>query len=170
VLRSLKYICDDDGQRTKIVREDGTRIYFDYDAAHRLTGEDWLDPSDVHLYAFAYEYDAAGNRLKKAFNGEVTYYDYNNLNQLTTEAILGGDATYYTWTPDGAMATKHDNGGWTYYTWDVDESLKSIEAPNVTLDNGYNARMQRVWRCEDGSRERLIYDGDKLVGEMPEGA
>ncbi|MEN6645438.1 MAG: hypothetical protein ABFE08_23590, partial [Armatimonadia bacterium] len=165
VLQSLYYTYDDDGQRTKIEREDGTRIYYSYDAAHRLTGEDWLDQSDSHIYGFAYQYDAAGNRLRKTFNGEVTYYDYNNLNQLTTERVLGGEATYYTWTADGAMATKQDVAGWTYYTWDVDESLKKIETPNVSLDNKYNARMQRVWRNEDGEAEWLVYDAQKLVAE-----
>ncbi len=30
------------------------------------------------------------------------------------------------------------------YTWDVDESLTQIAAPEVTLDNKYNARMQRM--------------------------
>ncbi|MBU0609762.1 MAG: hypothetical protein KKI08_17885 [Armatimonadetes bacterium] len=52
LLQSLCYTYDDDGQRTRIVREDDTRIYY-YDAAHRLTGEDWLDPNNMHLYAFA---------------------------------------------------------------------------------------------------------------------
>lgn len=46
VLQSLEYTYDADGQRTKIVREDGTRIYFSYDLARRLTGDDRLDPSD----------------------------------------------------------------------------------------------------------------------------
>jgi len=169
VLQSLYYTYDDDGQRTKIEREDGTRIYYGYALAHRLTGEDRLDPSDVHLYAFAYDYDAAGNRLQKTFNGEITYYAYNNLNQLKTEAVLGGDTTDYTWTADGEMATKHEAAGWTYYTWDVDESLKTIAAPNVTLENKYNSRMQRVWRSEDGNAELLVYDDQKLVAEVPEG-
>ncbi|MEI6502902.1 MAG: hypothetical protein WCP21_17970, partial [Armatimonadota bacterium] len=160
---------DDDGQRTRIEREDGTRIYYSYDLAHRLTGEDWLDPSDAHLYAFAYDYDAAGNRLQKTFNGEVTYYAYNNLNQLETEAILGGDTTEYTWTADGEMATKHEAAGWTYYTWDVDESLKQIAAPNVTLENKYNSRMQRVWRSEDGDASNLIYDSQRLIAEATDG-
>ncbi|MEN6643887.1 MAG: RHS repeat-associated core domain-containing protein, partial [Armatimonadia bacterium] len=100
---------------------------------------------------------------------EVTYYDYNNLNQLTTERVLGGEATYYTWTADGAMATKQEAAGWTYYTWDVDESLKRIEAPNVTLDNKYNARMQRVWRSDDGEAEYLVCDAQKLVAEVAAG-
>jgi YD repeat-containing protein len=165
LLERLYYTYDDDGQRSKIVREDNTRIYYDYDAAHRLTGETWLDNWGAALYAFAYDYDAAGNRLKKTFNGEVTYYDYNSLNQLTAERVLGGDATYYTWTDDGAMATKQDVAGWTYYTWDVDESLTKIEAPDVTLDNKYNSRMQRVARDEDGDAETLIYDSQKLLAE-----
>jgi len=133
--------------------------------AHRLTGEDWLDPSDVHLYAFAYEYDAAGNRLRKTFNGEVTYYNYNNLNQLEAESVLGGDTTDYTWTADGEMETKHEAAGWTYYTWDVDESLRRIAAPETTLDNKYNSQMQRVQRVEDGAASDLIYDNQKLIAE-----
>ncbi|MEN6301283.1 MAG: hypothetical protein ABFD96_01085, partial [Armatimonadia bacterium] len=169
VLQSLHYKYADDGQRERIDREGGTRIYYKYDDAHRLTGEDWLDPSDNHIYGFAYEYDDAGNREKKTFNGEVTYYDYNNLNQLTTERVLGGEATYYTWTADGAMATKQEAAGWTYYTWDVDESLTKIEAPETTLESKYNARMQRVWRREDGAAEWLVYDAQKLVAEATTG-
>jgi hypothetical protein len=48
----------------------------------------------------------AGNREQKTFNGEVTYYAYSRLNQFEDEAVLGGDATYYTWAADGGMATK----------------------------------------------------------------
>eukprot|EP00825_Cyclidium_porcatum_P007513 TRINITY_DN13768_c0_g1_i1.p2 TRINITY_DN13768_c0_g1~~TRINITY_DN13768_c0_g1_i1.p2 ORF type:complete len:245 (-),score=-14.29 TRINITY_DN13768_c0_g1_i1:77-811(-) len=110
-----------------------------------------------------------GNRLRKTFSGEVTYYDYNSLNQLETERVLGGGATYYTWTADGEMATKQDAAGWTYYTWDVDESLKMIEAPETTLENRYNSRMQRVWRSEDGDASDLVYDSQKLIAEATGG-
>jgi hypothetical protein len=41
----------------------------------------------------------------------VICYDYSSLNQLTTERVLGGDATYCTWTDDGAMATKQEVAG-----------------------------------------------------------
>jgi hypothetical protein len=62
-------------------------------------------------------------RVKKTFNDEVTYYDCNNLNQLTTERVLGGGATCY--------------------TRDVDKSLTKIEAPAVTLEN----KRKRACRC-----------------------
>ena len=178
VLQSLYHSYDGDGQRTKIIREDNTRIYYNYDLAHRLTGEDWLDPADTHTYAFAYEYDAAGNRLQKTFNGEVTYYDYNNLNQLETERMLGGGATgdclqsRCTWTADHQMATKQEAAGTTYCTWDVDEGLKKIEAPGsrpAGLENRYNSRMQRVWRSEDGEASSLVYDSQKLIAEATGG-
>jgi RHS repeat-associated protein len=68
------------------------------------------------------------------------------------------------------MATKHEAASWTYYTWDVDESLKKIEAPIVTLENKYNSRMQRVWRSEDGAAESLIYDSQKLIAEASSGS
>ena len=86
-----------------------------------------------------------------------------------------GGATYYTWTADGEMATKHEAAGWTgdrrrsRYTWDVDESLTKIEAPQTTLENRYNSRMQRVWRREDGDASDLVYDSDKLIAEATGG-
>jgi hypothetical protein len=63
------------------------------------------------------------------------------------------------------MGTKQEAAGWTYYTWDVDESLTRIQAPDVTLANKYNSRMQRVARDEDGDSETLVYDGQKLLAE-----
>jgi YD repeat-containing protein len=163
-LQSLYYTYDGDGRRTRIVREDGRAVYFGYDDASRLTGETWLTSGGTQLYAFAYQYDAAGNRKQKTFNGITTTYNYNTLNQLTSEATAGA-TTYYTWTADGEMATKHDATGWTYYTWDVDESLKHIQTPSDDLANLYNSRMQRVQRTEAGAVTYMLYDGEKLAEE-----
>ncbi len=85
--------------------------------------------------------------------------------------VLGGGATYYTWTPDGEIATKHDATGWTHYTWDVDESLTRIQARDVTPENLYNYRMQRVSRAEDGgAATSLVYDTEKLIAEAAGGS
>ncbi|MEN6344149.1 MAG: RHS repeat-associated core domain-containing protein, partial [Armatimonadia bacterium] len=102
-------------------------------------------------------------------NGETTYYEYNTLNQLTLERSTAGAQTYYQWQADGAMASQQDVEGWTYFTWDVDEALTRIQAPGVTLDNKYNAHMQRVWRSENGIAETLIYDDQKLIAELTTG-
>jgi RHS repeat-associated protein len=164
LLQSLYYTYDGDGRRTKIVREDGKAIYYAYDATSRLTGETWLTSGGTQLYAFAYQYDSAGNRKQKTFNSVTTTYSYNTLNQLTAETTAGA-TTYYTWAADGEMATKHDTTGWSYYTWDVDESLKRIQTPSDDLANLYNSRMQRTQRTEAGAVTYLLYDGQKLATE-----
>ncbi len=78
---SFEYTRTAAGDPVKIVREDGGYTYHDYDALHRLIGEEQFAADDTSLYALDYTYDAAGNRLSKSFNGVDTYYSYNMLNQ-----------------------------------------------------------------------------------------
>ena len=54
------------------MRETGTSIYYNYDAVARLTDEDWLDSGDTGLYAYDYQYDAAGNRARLTKDGVTT--------------------------------------------------------------------------------------------------
>ncbi|MCE5239185.1 hypothetical protein LLH23_11940, partial [bacterium] len=109
------------------MREDGTSIYYRYDAAGRLAREDDLDGSGQGLYAFDCRFDAAGDRRQLTKNGETTYYQYNTLNQLTLEGSTGGALTYYQWQADGALAGKQDARSTTYFTWDVDEALTQAD-------------------------------------------
>ena len=163
LLQSLYYTYDPDSRRTKIVREDGTGIYYNYDAAGRLTDEDWLNSAGSGLYAFDYSFDAAGNRTQMTKDGVTTYYEYNNLNQLTAEKKTTGELTYYTYQQDGALATKHEAAGWSYFTWDVDESLTQVATPATQLENAYDAEMKRVRRTEGNQATYFAFDGEKLV-------
>ena len=79
---SFEYTRTAAGDPTRIDREDGGYVEYDYDALHRLTDEEQFDSGDTSLYAFGYTYDAAGDRLTKTFNGTETSYQCNTLNQL----------------------------------------------------------------------------------------
>jgi YD repeat-containing protein len=108
--------------------------YFGYDDAGRLIGEDWLDGDGGSLYAFAWEYDPAGNRTLQVRNGVATYYEYDALNELTHERT--GDAhTYYEWNEDGALAVKRGAAGETIFAWDPTEAMESATLPDSSARN-----------------------------------
>ncbi|MGW4795593.1 RHS repeat domain-containing protein [Nonomuraea sp. NPDC004297] len=86
----------------------GTSTY-DYDHAGRLTS--WTAPGGA---VTAYEWDAAGNRIKA---GNATF-TYDERNRLTT-----GDGTDYTYTPRGTLATSTKAGSTTSYTFDAFDRL-----------------------------------------------
>lgn len=140
--------------------------------AARLVGEDWLDSSSAGLYAYEYEYDAAGNRARLTKDAVTTYYAYNSLNQLTMAEDTEGARTYYEYQADGATSRKHDATGWTYFTWDVDEALRelgTVGAGSSTKQvNTYDAEMKRVSRTSyvndfPAGGSHFISDGDKVA-------
>ncbi len=69
---AVYYTYDEDGRRTKLERK-GTP-YFLADVAKKvwcplfsLTSEEWLDDDEASVNAFAWEYDAAGNRTEQVW-------------------------------------------------------------------------------------------------------
>ncbi|TDE56125.1 hypothetical protein E1295_11995 [Nonomuraea mesophila] len=86
----------------------GTSTYA-YDHAGRLTS--WTAPDGATT---AYEWDAAGNRTKA---GDKTF-TYDERNRLLT-----GDASTYTYTPRGTLATQTKDGTTTGYTFDAFDRL-----------------------------------------------
>ncbi|MBU0678742.1 MAG: hypothetical protein KJ626_11565 [Verrucomicrobia bacterium] len=91
VLLSFAYTYDGHDQRTRVVREDGRRIDYGYDAIGQLTSAEGYmgDDSAWPGYSFRYAYDPAGNMTQKVENGFVTSTRYNELNQLTTSGWAG---------------------------------------------------------------------------------
>ena len=67
-------------------------IYYAYDEADRLTGEDWYDEQMTPLYAFQWDYDAAGNRTYESRDGQATYYTYRCVCQLVS---VGGPGFFF---------------------------------------------------------------------------
>ncbi|MEV5494716.1 polymorphic toxin-type HINT domain-containing protein [Nonomuraea fuscirosea] len=86
----------------------GTNTYA-YDHAGRLIS--WTAPGGA---VTAYEWDAAGNRIK-AGDKSFTYDERNRL--------ISGDGTDYTYTPRGTMATSTKAGATTQYTFDAFDRL-----------------------------------------------
>lgn len=97
VLSSFAIAVDNADQRTQVIREDGTRYDYSYDALGQLTNAaaTLVDDTPWDAYRFGYQYDAAGNPLEQNKNGLVYSNSFNDLNQNVvtvpggTLAVLG---------------------------------------------------------------------------------
>ncbi len=99
------------GRISSVRREDGDVIYYAYDEADRLTGEQWYDEQMTPLYAFQWDYDAAGNRTYESRDGQETYYTYDAGNQLTTTQGPAG-WSYFSYDADGNCMECHGRGAY----------------------------------------------------------
>ena len=78
------YTFDALGRRTGMTTLDGQWTY-NYDAVGQLTHAVFASTNPtVPNQDLAYEYDAAGNRVRMIVNGVVTTYQANDLNEYTT--------------------------------------------------------------------------------------
>jgi RHS repeat-associated protein len=119
------------------------------------------------VYAFSWEYDAAGNRTVQVRDGVPTYYDYNTLNQLTHE-VTDGAHTYYTYDADGQLTSRQNAGGTQEFAWGFESRMREAVLPDeTTWDYRYILGSQR-WRkrkVDEEERTDFIYDGEKVAEE-----
>ena len=91
VLSSFALTVDDADQRTQVVREDGTRYDYSYDAIGQLTNASATLAYETpwQAYQYGYQYDNTGNPLEQDKNGLVYSNSFNNLNQ-NVATVPGG--------------------------------------------------------------------------------
>lgn len=91
VLSSFAITVNDADQRTQVIREDGMRYDYSYDAVGQLTNATatLADNTPWQAYGFGYQYDSAGNPLEQDKNGLIYSNSFNNLNQ-NVATVLGG--------------------------------------------------------------------------------
>ncbi len=91
VLSFYAITVNDADQRIQIVREDGTRYDYSYDAIGQLTNASAMlaDDTPWQAYQFGYQYDLAGNPVEQDKNGLIYSNSFNGLNQ-NVSTIPGG--------------------------------------------------------------------------------
>lgn len=91
ILSSFAIAVDDADQRTQVVREDGMRYDYSYDAIGQLTNAvaTLADDTPWQAYRFGYQYDSAGNPVEQDKNGLVFSNSFNHLNQ-NVATVPGG--------------------------------------------------------------------------------
>ena len=91
VLSSFAITVDNADQRTQVIREDGTRYNYGYDAIGQLTNAAATLPDQTpwKAYQFGYQYDNTGNPVEQDKNGLVFSNSFNHLNQ-NVATVPGG--------------------------------------------------------------------------------
>ncbi|MGW3353761.1 RHS repeat-associated core domain-containing protein [Nonomuraea rubra] len=143
-LAKITYGWDKDDNLTSKATEGlagaGSNTY-DYDDAGRLTS--WTAPDGTTT---AYEWDAAGNRVKAG--DKTSAYDERN-------RLLEGDGSTYTYTPRGTLATQAKDGASRTLTFDAFDRLLNDRDATYT----YDVFDRLLTRQKNGTQQRFAYAG-----------
>ena len=147
------YTRDDVGRISRVVESSGgstSTADYVYDTPGRLT-DVAKDGSAVEHY----EYDANSNRLGGTYDDQDRMTSY-------------GGATY-TYTANGELETKTDNGGTTRYTYDEFGNLLSVNLPDGrTIEYVIDAMGRRVGKKVNGTlAQGWLYGGQlRIIAEL----
>lgn len=123
-IASMDYTLDAAGNRRAVRFLDGSRVEYDYDAAHRLTAERYFDIGGAALGRIDYGYDPAGNLVSRSGLLGDAAFTYNADNQL----VAGAGATY-THDAAGNLTTVQSPAGTTTLEWDARGRLTRFAPP-----------------------------------------
>jgi RHS repeat-associated protein len=163
VLGYLSYGYNEDGLVSDVVEGDGSVVTYNYDPLFRLISEQRVGS---YAYTVSYEYDGAGNRLAKVWDGQRTDYVYDAADRLQFYVKPDGSVVAYDWDANGNMIARTEGNQTTKFEYDYDNRLVRIVYPNGSeVRFGYDGLGRRVFRQEGASVRYFYYDGDKIIAE-----
>ena len=121
-----------------------------------------MGPRSQLVFCIDYRYDLCGNRVLRmrqpAEGGResaTTYYDYNELNQLTRAVDVERDDEFQTYLI-----------GATYYDWDAEGQLTGVRSlAGLSNAFAYDGRYQRVEKQQAAGTVRYNWDGLNVLLE-----
>ena len=131
--------------------------------------------------AYAYSYDAVGRLIGVTANGAPVTYSYDgNGNRLTgpdgaagsydaQDRMLNYGGASYTYTANGELLTKVENGQTTTYDYDVFSNLMAVTLPDGTqIEYLIDGQDRRIGRKVNGTLEQgwLYQDQLEPVAEL----
>src|SRR5262249_25800022 len=116
--------------------------------------------SSIPNQDLSYVYDAAGNRTQTIFNGAVTNYATNGLNEYTS-----ADGTIYAYDADGNLISAAANGQTTTYAYNAQGQLASVVGPEGTTTYQYDAFGNVVSSTVNGVTSYDVIDPLAIVTE-----
>jgi YD repeat-containing protein len=163
VLGYLSYGYNEDGLVSDVVEGDGSVVTYNYDPLFRLISEQRVGS---YAYTVSYEYDAAGNRLAKVWDGQRTDYVYDAADRLQFYVKPDGSVVAYDWDANGNMIARTEGNQTTEFEYDYDNRLVRIVYPNGSeVRFGYDGLGRRVFRQEGANVRYFYYDGDRIIAE-----
>ncbi|MDB9540082.1 Calx-beta domain-containing protein [Anabaenopsis arnoldii] len=151
--RTLSYTYNADGQRTRLVSQDGYTVNYGYDNLGRL--KTLTDVTGQGI--ISYDYDILG-RLIKETNGNGTYttYEYNQESQLSRLINYKADNAVnsrfeYSYDNLGRRITMTTLEGIFQYGYDAVGQLTSVVTPdNRTINYTYDGAGNRIAVTDSG--------------------
>ena len=176
VLSSFEYELSADGMRVSVTESDSlgdtVEIFWDYDSLNRLLQEVYDDQIGTKDYTHDYIYDLASNRLSLTKDSVVTYYEYDEKDQLLTESPnsdYSDPNIEYGYDDNGTLVLKTDyvNDVVYEYTYNLDNRLSSfilkeqpIGTPNGTVlaSYAYDPDGNRIQKSASGVTTDYLID------------
>ncbi|MCO5167393.1 MAG: hypothetical protein M9894_13670 [Planctomycetes bacterium] len=174
VISSFVYQRNPNGAVTQVEHEDGEFTYYAYDALDRLIEERRVQNPTV--YGFAYQYDAASNRVQKVdlVEDETTNYTVDARNLIQSE-VTGADEIAYEYDQAQRMKRRASAEEATVFSHNQRDLPTKVEfeseTPEATREFKYNGTGERVaivGELGPGYETRLAYDGTRLLTEKDE--
>ena len=166
-LAYFEYSHDGAGRITGCLRESGDVIYYGYDAASRLTSEEWYDSEMSSIYSFSWDYDDVGNRTYQEWGNKQTYYTYDSGNALIRKDVLGGSSSYFTYDCRGNCTAIQESDGTVYFTFNPANLVNSIKYKDDTLNYfWYDAQLRRYAMEDSDGLRYFTWDGLNLLAEQ----
>ncbi|MBM3747567.1 MAG: hypothetical protein FJW34_17415, partial [Acidobacteria bacterium] len=149
-LATFAYAYDATGNTVAVSDAAGAHAY-QYDALDRLVAA--THPS---LAAESYRYDAAGNRLETASEGNYTYDAAGRL--------LSAGGVTYAYDKNGNLTQKTTASGVTAYTWNGASQLVRIDLPDgAVVTYKYDPLGRRIEKNVNGAVTAYLYDFSSIL-------
>lgn len=130
-----------------------------------LTGSQTLDTYYVNGEGNLHTSSSPEGVTTASPNGVTTTYNYNDLNEVTSETSNSpsGGSLSYTYDADGQVLTETNaNSGVTTYTYNADHSVATVEDPDHNLTTyHYDSDGNQLW-VEDASGNYTVTPHNKL--------
>jgi YD repeat-containing protein len=110
------------------------------------------------IYAFQWDYDAVGNRTYESRDSVLTYYSYNEANELT-HLVSGGSPTTFDYDALGNCTLIDAPGGATYFQYNDADLVSSIVYPGGTANYFYyDGKLRRYAIRDSGGLVTFTWD------------
>ena len=165
VIASFTYERSGLGEPTRVTREDGSYVDFEYDSALRIARESHYDAAGELLDQVSYTWDEAGNRQTHTDASGTSTYGYQPGFQLTSVTSATGTASYQ-YDVDGRLASMERDGQSLTLDYSTDGLLTAAGEPaQDAVAYSYDAVGWRV-RAQDTSSERRFLAAPTHVDDL----
>lgn len=162
-----QFSYDSDDRRVGLVYPNGVSAAYQYDPNGVVSSLVWSDARREVIEAFAYQYDAVGNRIRLDRIGTSEQYGYDPAGRLASVTRNGTEHIDFQYDAIGNRVAKTDSGGSTTYSYDdVNQLVRTVAPGGRTTDYSYDGRGNLVGKTVDNAMTRYRYNSRNRLTEI----